>query len=210
MRRNLENIEIVEPPIGELTKKRSWKGACFTSCALLLVLGIGAVVGIKFYVGSGPTTNKSIPADFPADIPVYDKDNVDTVTFIPARYKERGLNVASILPKIILSPVLLNSDNGGSALQNFWRTISTPQTKYRDSFEVQWRDVNADPSFVIGYYKKELKKKNFKVDVESSGDNVKQFSFSREDGFDGSVYAQIDDQKPNTTYLVLTINLPPK
>ncbi|EKD43975.1 MAG: hypothetical protein ACD_72C00052G0004 [uncultured bacterium] len=208
MRRNLDNIEIVEPPIEELTKKRSWKGACFTSCALLLILLIGAIIGIKIYVGAGPSVSKNIPANFPADIPIYDKDNLNAVTFISARYKQRGLGIAGILPKIILSPVLYNSDNGGGPLQNLWKAISTPEKKFSDSFEVEWRDVNADPSFVIAYYKKELKKKNFKIDVESEGEKVKQFSFSRADGYDGSIYAQADEEKPDTTYMMLIVNLP--
>lgn len=213
MRRNLENIEIVEPPIEELTKKRSWKGACFTSCIFLVLLAVAGVVGIRFYVGAGPQISKSIPSDFPADIPIYDKDNIDNITFIPAQYKERGLTVATILPKIILSPTFYNSkntDNAG-ALKNILKTITAPEEDYRDSFQIEWHGVNADPSFVVAYYKKELKKKNFTIDIESEGKTVHQFSFSRADGLNGSIYAQGDEEKKSgTDYMLLTVNLPKK
>ncbi|MFA6547696.1 MAG: hypothetical protein WCT11_01980 [Candidatus Magasanikbacteria bacterium] len=211
MRRNLENIEIVEPPIEELTKKRSWKGACFTSCLFLVILAVAAIIGIRFYVGPGPKNSNAIPNNFPADIPVYDKDNIENITVISARYKERGLSIATILPKLVLSPVFYNSDNStnGGSLQNIWKTISTPNNNYRDSIQIEWQNINADPSFVIAYYKKELKKKNFKIDIESEGKTIQQFSFSREDGLDGSVLAQVNDEKKSgTDYMILTINLP--
>lgn len=211
MRRNLDNIEIVEPPIEELTKKRSWKGACFTSCALLLVLIIGAGVGIKIYVGAGPQSLKTLPANFPADILVYDKDNIENITYITARYKERGLGMATILPKIILSPIFYNSQNGDNtgALKNLWNAVSAPAPSHTDSIQIEWKNVETDPDFVISYYKKELRKKNFKIDVESKGDNVQQFSFTRTDGITGSVYASNnDDKKSSTENLLLTVNLP--
>lgn len=211
MRRNLDNIEIVEPPIEELTKKRSWKGACFTSCALLLLLIVAVAVGIKFYVGPGPQTLKVVPANFPTDIPVYDKDNIEIITYISARYKERGLGIATLLPKLVLAPVFYNSQNndGGSTLKNIWSAVSTQNSDHKDSVQIEWKNVDADPDFIISYYKKELRKKNFKIEVQSQGENVQQFSFVHENGVSGSVYASnSDDKKSSTGYLMLTVNIP--
>jgi len=212
MRRNLDNIEIVEPPIEELTKKRSWKGACFTSCALLLILLVVAVVSIKIYVGPGPRQTKGIPANFPPDILVYDKDNIESITVIPARYKQRGLGIATFFPKLILSPIFYDSqNNAGDTLKNLWAAISTPSTDHKDSIQIEWKKVSADPDFIISYYKKELRKKNFKIEVQSQGNNVQQFSFSRGDGISGSVYASSNEtNKSSTDLLMLTVNLPVK
>jgi len=211
MRRNLENIEIVEPPIEELTKKRSWKGACFTSCIFLVILAVFSIIAIRVYVGKGPQVSKSVPANFPKDIPIYDRDNIEDVTFIPSQYKQRGLSIASLIPKIILSPVFYdsNKNNIDGTLKNIWNSVTTPKPEYRDSFQIQWSGIEADPNFVVSYYKKELMKKNFKIDIESEGKKVRQFSFSREDGLDGSVYAQTqDDKKTGTEYMIVTVNLP--
>ncbi|MCX6779816.1 MAG: hypothetical protein NT034_01395 [Candidatus Magasanikbacteria bacterium] len=213
MRRNLDNIEIVEPPIEELTKKRSWKGACFTSCALLLVLLVGIGIGIKVYVGPGPQNLKSVPDNFPSDILVYDKNNIETITYISARYKQRGLGIATLLPKLILAPVFYNSQNNdaGGALKNIWNIVSAPSSDNKDSVQIEWTSVEADPDFIISYYKKELRKKNFKIEVQSQGDNVQQFSFTREDGISGSVYASnSDDKQFSTDHLLLTVNIPIK
>ena len=213
MRRNLDNIEIVEPPIEELTKKRSWKGACFTSCAFLLILIAGVAVGIKIYVGPGPQTLKTVPANFPADILIYDKNNIETITYISARYKERGLGIATLLPKLVLAPVFYNSQNNDSdsALKNIWNVVSTQNSESKDSVQIEWKDVDTDPDFIISYYKKELRKKNFKMEVQSQGENVQQFSFTREDGVSGSVYASNSaDKKSSTEYLMLTVNIPAK
>jgi len=211
MRRNLDDIEIVEPPIGELTKKRSWKGACFTSCLFLIIVAVTTIVGIRFYVGPGPESSKGVPGNFPTDIPIYDKDNIENITLISARYKERGLGIATILPKLILSPIFYNSDNStnSESIKNIWKTFSSPNNNYRDSIQIEWQHINADPNFVIAYYKKELKKKNFKIDIESEGKKIQQFSFSREDGLDGSIFAQVDDEKKSgTDYMLMTVNLP--
>jgi len=214
MRRNLENIEIVEPPIEELTKKRSWKGTCLSSCILLIILIIVAIIGIRLYVGPGPQVIKTIPADFPTDIPIYDPDAIEDITFITARYKERGLGIATVIPKIILSPVFYNRNtdaNGQQTLKNIWNAMIVPDEDYRDSIQIEWRMMDADPGFVISYYKKELMKKNYKIDVESEGKNIKQFSFSRTDGLDGSIYAQVaEGKKTGTDYMILTINFPKK
>ena len=46
--------------------------------------------------------------------------------------------------------------------------------------------------------------------MESEGQGVKQFSFSRADGVSGSLYAQGDETAgPGTDYAILTVNLPP-
>ena len=65
-------------------------------------------------------------------------------------------------------------------------------------------------SFMISYFKTELAKNNFKINTESEGLGVKQFSFSREsDGVNGSLYAQNQDKNASgpAHYAMLTVNL---
>lgn len=226
MRKNaIDNVEIVEPPIGELTKQRSgFKRACFTGCGCVVLLIILAIIGIRLFMGPGPQTVKNVPGNFPADIPVYDKDNIDSITVISGKYKNRGIEIAAFFPKVILSPLLisLNKDNNDSAsttafareagtLKNLWKVITAPVGDNRDTVQIEWKSLNAEPGFVISYYKKELTKNGFQIDVESSGRGTKQFSFSRADGINGSLLAEGDAEKrPGTDYAILTVNLPNK
>ncbi|KKQ40276.1 MAG: hypothetical protein US58_C0022G0025 [Candidatus Magasanikbacteria bacterium GW2011_GWA2_37_8] len=223
MRRNIDNIEIVEPPLEELTRKHSYKRTCFTGCGCIVFFIIAGIVALRFYVGPGPTTLKTIPSQFPADIIVYDPDNIQSITFISGKYKNRGIEIAALFPKIILSPLLLtmNKDTGETAnstinkesslVKNLWKVISAPVGDHRDTIQIEWQNIDAEPSFVVGYYKKELAKKNFTIDVESEGQAVRQFSFSRVDGISGSFYAEGDETiAPGTPYAILTVNLPDK
>ncbi|MBP6859871.1 MAG: hypothetical protein KBC69_04645 [Candidatus Magasanikbacteria bacterium] len=218
MRRNLDSVEIVEPPIGELTKKYSAfsaiKRACFTGCGCLVFIIIGIIIFIRLALGSGPETLASVPDNFPEEIPVYDKDSIEQITFISGKYKNRGIEIAAFFPKIILSPLLLTLDkspqnkeenNKLNTVASAWKMISAPVSDHRDTVQIEWKKLNADPFFIIGYYKTELKNKGFTIDVESEGENVRQFSFSK-DTITGSMYVQ-GPSGQGAEYAVLTVNL---
>lgn len=220
MRRNINSVEIVEPPIGELTKRYSAfsaiKRTCFTGCGCLVVLIIGITLFLRLALGSGPQTLQNVPDNFPNDIPVYDEDNIEQITFVSGKYKNRGIEIAAFFPKIILSPLFLTlnkneqdaSDTGKLAsVKNLWTIISAPVSDHRDTVQIEWKNLDAEPSFIINYYKTELNKADYKIDVESEGKAVRQFSFSK-DTITGSIYVQGDDTlKPGTDYVVLTVNL---
>lgn len=214
VRRNLDNIEIIEPPLNELTKKHSYKRTCFAGCGCLVLVIIAAAIGLRLYIGAGPTVVKTLPTNFPADIPVYDKDAIENITFISGKYKNRGIEIAAFFPKIILSPLLVKMEQREAATttsgwKGLWQVITAPVGDHRDTIQINWSNLDAEPSFVISYYRKELTKKNFKIEVESEGKDVRQFSFSREDGTSGSLYVQGDETvRPGTDYAILTVNLP--
>ncbi|MEK7680947.1 MAG: hypothetical protein AAB348_02795 [Patescibacteria group bacterium] len=222
MRKNIDDVEIVEPPIGELGKKYSTfsaiKRACLAGCGCLVVLIIGAVIFLRVAMGSGPETLKKVPANFPSDIPIYDKDNIEQITFISGKYKNRGVEIAAFFPKIILSPLFLSLDKNQpapnenenkfiSSIKNLWKIIRSPVSDHRDTVQIEWKNLDAEPTFIINYYKTELKKQQYKIDLESEGGDVKQFSFSK-DGASGSMYVQGDEEaKPGADYAVLTVNI---
>jgi hypothetical protein len=217
MRRDLNNVEIVEPPIGELTRKYSAfsaiKRACLTGCGCLFLLIIGIIIFIRVAMGNGPETLSRVPENFPSDIPIYDPDSIEKITFISGKYKNRGIEIAAFFPKIILSPLLLTLDKNSSnqnatekvtSVANVWKMISAPVSDHRDTVQIEWQKLNAEPYFIIGYYKTELKKKSYKIEVESEGENIMQFSF-RKDTISGSLYVQ-GAPGQGAQYAALTVN----
>lgn len=220
MRRNINNVEIVEPPIGELTKKYSAfstiKRTCLSGCGCLILLIIGIIIFMRLALGSGPQTLKKIPDNFPTNIPVYDENNIEQITFVSGKYKNRAIEIAAIFPKIILSPFLLtlnkneqntNDTNKMTSVTNLWKIISAPVSDHRDTVQIEWRNLDATPSFIINYYKTELKKEDYNIDEESKGNNTQQFSFSK-DNITGSIYVQGNEEiKAGTDYMFLMINL---
>lgn len=221
MRRDIDSVEIVEPPIGELTRKYSAfsaiKRACLTGCGCLVFLIIGIIIFLRIALGNGPEILATVPANFPNTIPVYDPDSIKQITFISGKYKNRGIEIAAFFPKIILSPLLMKTDTKNpenkatdskiSMLSNFWKTISTPVSDHRDTIQIEWQDLPAGVFFINNYYKTELQKQGYTIDVESTGDTVQQFSFSK-DTINGSLYVQGAAGK-SAEYAVMTVNLDP-
>ncbi len=217
----IDNVEIVEPPLEELTKQRSgFKRTCLSGCGCVVIFIVGAIIALKLAVGPGPQTLKSVPEYFPKDIPVYDADNIESITFISGQYKNRGVEIAALFPKLILSPLLVNNQNtenehsedSEGIFKDFVNVLTQPVGDHRDTVQIKWVDMNAEPNFVINYYMTELKKKNFNIEAESEGKNVnkvvKQFSFQRQtDNVSGSMYVEGPVNGRGTNYASLIVNV---
>lgn len=217
---DLDKVQIVEPPIGELSKKPSRiKYGCLGCVGGIILLIVGTYVAVRLAVGPGPETLSAVPASFPTDIPVYAKDNIESITFIPGRYKHRGAEIASILPKVFLAPLFLPSGTSTNqtgderstwaGIKKIWQYVFAPVGDNRDTVQIEWRNLDAEPTFVFNYYKTELTKKDYNIDEETKSNTTKQFTFSNNQGVSGSLSAQGDEEnRPGTDYAVLTVNLP--
>ena len=96
-----------------------------------------------------------------------------------------------------------------AAARGLWKLITTPVGDHRDTVQIEWKNIDAEPSFVISYYRKELGKSGYTVDLVSEGQGVKQFSFSKPTGASGALFVQGDETlKPGTDYAALTVNIP--
>lgn len=222
MRRDtIRDVEIVEPPIQELSKKRgSFAKSCLTGCGGLLLFIALVIVGAKLYIGPGPKELRAVPESFPSDVDIYDGYNVDKVILISGRYKSRGLKIASFFPKIILSPLLVSMTNNETAGQQtasgtaklgareILRILSMPVGDERDTVQIEWRDIPVEPIFMTAYYQSKLAEKKFQIDSQSEGDDYEQFTFSRSDGIDGTVYAKRGADKKSISYAFLLVNYP--
>jgi len=217
----IKDVEIVEPPMRELTKRKfGFAAACMSSCGFFLLIIIGLIIGLKIYIGQGPQTLKTLPESFPQDISIYDQYNIDSITFISGKYKSRSIGVASLIPKIVLSPLFYSLRDGETtdgqtttptkkfSAYNFWRLITTPVSNNRDTIQIEWRDIQAEQSFLISFYKNKLREKQFKIETESESTIFKQFTFSRSDGIDGTVYARHPEGSKKIDYAFLIINIP--
>lgn len=213
----IKNVTIKEPPIEELTRKYSTfsfiKRSCMGGCGCLVFLLIVSILILKFALGVGPQTLGYVPDDFPKEIPVYDKDNIESVTFISGTYKNRVVEIAAIFPKIILSPIISVLDKEiddqpedvGSKFRNMWGVVNSPVSDKRNVAKIKWANLKAEPNFVYSYYKTELKKQGYKIKTETNALNSRQFTFVKEQT-DGSFYVKMDDDKINTILANLIVN----
>jgi len=222
MRRQREPIEIQEPPIKELGKKRSClKSTCTTGCGCIVFFIIASLLLVKFIAAPRPKELKQLPANFPTNIPIYDIDNIDKITYLSGAQKNRGLEIAGYLPKFILSPVILLMEkktlepDQNIQAQYDWKNINElikkPIADHRDIVQIEWSALSAEPEFIKTYLIEELKK-NYYYEITANSENVEQFIFkSANKNIDGSVYIQKSDlDKKGTDYVSLIVNYPDK
>lgn len=214
----IENIEIVEPPVGELSRQQgSFKKTCLTGCGCVIFLVIAAVGALRFFIGAGPSTLSKLPANFPTTIPVYEKDSIENITYISGVYKHRSTEIAAFFPKVILSPMLMHlqrdtsSTSSGfmAANRNFWTVLTTPVSDSRDTIIIKWANIESEPEFIISYYRKELNKNNYELSETEKSDSSLHFSFQGENGVSGTLLVEAGNlESSGTSYAALTINLP--
>ncbi|HLD31664.1 MAG TPA: hypothetical protein VJB37_02095 [Patescibacteria group bacterium] len=225
MRRRLDKIEIQEPPIQELKKGRSClTRSCFTGCGCLFFFIAASLVVLTFTSSPRPKELKVVPTHFPADVPVYDRDNIEKITFVSGKEKARGLEAVAFIPKVILSPLIIALNKGltprdlisgkeeikistESGWRQFITVIKKPVADHRDQVKIEWLDLPADPKFVYNYYQDELEKKKFSITELINTKETKQFSFQREK-IEGALLITDDPDQPGTTAVTLTTNIP--
>lgn len=228
MRRNIEKIEIQDPPIQEISKKRSClKRSCATGCGCIIIFLIASLILLKFVNGPRIKELKKVPDNFPSFIPLYDQDNITRITFVNGREKNRGLEIIAFVPKLVLSPIIMMLDSNLNQEQldnpsgnytkiqsqfswNEWlKIIKKPVTDHRDIVQIEWADLPAKPSFLQSYYQTALKKNGFTVENIIDNEKTKQVKFSSST-IEGVLYIEDEAQKKGTDYFSLTINLPPE
>jgi len=219
MRRDIiKDVVIKDPPLEELTKRYSTfssiKRSCIGGCGCLVFFIIIIIVILKLFLGVGPQTINKVPIDFPDNIPVYDSESISEITFINGQYKNRAIEIAAIIPKLILSPLIsaldqdtINTSNDEKTnIKNVWKIINSPVGDQRNVVKIRWINMNAEGNFVYNYYKNELIKANYTVaDVNINDDDAKQFSFSQ-GNIGGSFYVKIDKNRTGTELANLIVN----
>ncbi len=221
MRQEIDKIEIKEPPIEELNKKRSClRRSCGTGCGCFAIVVILSLVLLRFTIGPKTKEVRDIPQTFTEAIPLYDIDNVDSIKFTSGKERGKRIEVAAYFPKTILSPFIIYFDKDCKYIpqtdivcadmtgwQKFRAFISDPVTDKRDTYNIEWSELHAKQDFIIEYYQTELKKKGYSIGLLSENNDIKQFTFSN-NMIDGLIYTMDDASTKDTDFVSLTVNLP--
>ncbi len=212
MRRNIEDIEIQDPPLEELKKKSSCvKSTCFTGFGCVAVFIIGSLILLKFSEWPKTTELKTVPENFPESIPIYSKDDIDLVKFTSGAEQSRARQLVALAPKVLLYPLLSEKRSLPQIFnwQNFREYLKRPATDHRDQTIIEWRDLAAEPKFIERYYQSELKKNGYTVTNTSKQENNFEFIFNHE-ATEGIFSIADDPNKKGTDYLIITIKTPIK
>ncbi|HAT03841.1 MAG TPA: hypothetical protein DCS29_03670 [Candidatus Magasanikbacteria bacterium] len=222
MRQEIDKIEIKEPPLEELNKKRSClKRTCITGCGCFFILFVISLLLLRFAIGPRTKEVKDLPTTFTNIVPVYDVDNIEKITHTSGKERSKQVELAAYLPKLILSPFVIHFDKDFKYIprtiteremtkwEKFIAFMTDPITDQRDVFQIEWLDLPASQKFVLEYYDTELRKKGFIIGMQSINKHIIQFTFKKEDGdIDGVFYTMDDPETPKTDYVSFTINIP--
>lgn len=203
-----DDIEIVDPPLQELSKKPSFfKSGCLGGCGCLVTVIIVLIVAWRILLGTGPVQNASIPSNFPSSIPVYDRDAVEKVTVVSGKYKKRREALATTLPQIVMGSFSFDSSSSTAELVNqLWNTFTSP-SNVPNEITLEWQSETIDVKFMSNFYKKELTQRNFTISNEDHAEGIEQFSFTNDaEGIQGLLLAEPLTSKGETgIYVTLKV-----
>lgn len=217
MRRNIDNIKIKDPPIQELGRKKSClRRSCSVGCGGIVIFIIASLIILKMSATPRQKELKSLPSHFPTTVPVYDIGNSDRIALTYGKEKGRWLEIAAYAPKLVVAPIMVimneklfpaSDANGENRFSRFVRLLKEPVTDHRDTIQVEWSELAAEPRFVYNYYKNDLEKNGFTINPSQNNDRVKQFSFQK-DQIEGALFIEDSPENKGTDYVSLTINFP--
>jgi hypothetical protein len=197
----IRDVEIIEPPIEELTKKNSWlRKTCLNSCLTTILFIAILIGGLKLYLGSGPKNIKRLPKNYPLEIPVYDEYNTSKVVFISGQYKSRSLKLTGIFSQIILPDEFLSgldtenpyhTSTVNQKIINTWRFASGSTVDNRDTVKIEWSNKEVNTEEIIAFYENKLKESGFIITTEKTA-TYQKINF-RKDTTDGVVYIKPTD-----------------
>ncbi len=194
MRRNIDRVEIKNPPIEEITKKRScFKLSCSSSCGCLLLVIIAGIIFLRATVGEKTRELKHIPSRVSQEIVVYDAESIGKIEYTPYDRRASFLSLLGYIPRLLIAPFELYLNPPDSAEKStgdrFIAYMKEPVGTQRDKVLIEWNDLSAEPSFIVDFYKTELRKKGFLIDSISKNNIIEQFIFSKR-SMSGALYVE--------------------
>jgi hypothetical protein len=200
MPREINEVEIQEPPIKELTRARRRRKrrllrrfGCSPGCLIFILIFIGIMAAL-FFLTTGPKTVKEVPEDFPNTIPLYKPQSVQKIIYLSSKRKNRGLEVAAFFPKLILYPISRGLDYQSRkklnavaphidlktqivTAKNFMEFIKTPIGPQSNTSALVWKQLTAKSTFLLDFYRGELERVGYAIDSVHSSPEVSFFTF---------------------------------
>lgn len=221
MRVDLDKIEIKDPPIEELSKKRS----CFfrsmvTGCGCFVFAFVISLLVLRFSVGPRTKEIKDMPQDIKETVTIYDIDGAEKIIHTPGKERGRLIEAAGYAPKLLIAPFVVYLDkqfayipipedqqDGATSFKKFTAFMGEPITDHRDMYTLEWKSLPATRDFIEEYYRKGLERQQYTITNETNNDRLVQFFFSK-DSIEGTLRITGTATDRRTESVLLTITLP--
>ncbi|MBI2444136.1 MAG: hypothetical protein HYV42_02770 [Candidatus Magasanikbacteria bacterium] len=202
---NLEKVQIVEPPIQELTKRnRPWTRGLLLGLVGLIISAAAAALGLRLFIGKGAVITRNPPTAFPSTIPLYDRDSISRVVFTSGVYRYRTQLIANLLPAPLHSLFTQFFVAPALTLDPDWPALPG----YPDTIRIEWKNMTADPDFVFSYYEKNLTGANYTVEVTEKKGPSRKLTFKRPGGGAGMLTVEGVKRATFTPRATLIVQVP--
>lgn len=208
MRNKVDDIVIQEPPLEELKKKKSClKRTCVTGCGCIVIFFVVSLFLLKTLHGPKQEALKEVPSAVTEIIEIYEPDYIEKITRTETQYQGKFVKTIALIPKTLLAPIIVTAqrvDNGTGWWKQVQEFIEAPVAELQDSIKIEWKNVPAQPTFVVQYYQAAFEKKNFEMKAPEILGGSSQYTFvSRENDQSSSLYIVDDLSTFGTRYISL-------
>ena len=169
----------------------------------------------KSFLVSRPKKVKTIPEHFPNSVPIYDTERIESISFLSAEKKGRAVQTISYISRKTLTPFskILYKNIGGQSvstvgLDDVINFLNSPVTDPRDIVHVEWEDLQAEPSFILDFYRTTLEKNGFDVSAGYVSTEIYDLNFDGEEQkVNGALHIE-DSNEKGTDFVSLTVSMP--
>lgn len=149
MQTETEAVEIQEPPIEELKKGRSClRYSCLSGCGCVLIPLICVLFLLNLVLHSGTRTLKELPDWFPAEVDLYNQEEIETIS-------QRKQRTHALLPFDVFSK----------------------KEERSKQLVVTWKELLAQPEFISQHYQRAYSQAGFSLHSRTRSGTTERFHF---------------------------------
>lgn len=161
------------------------KRGCLGGIICVVFFSIGVIAAVRIAAGPGPREIKGLPSHFPTALELFEKDAVDTITFVPGEALARAARVERLMHRMLLGSIA---------------TYIAPPTldpHGPDTVVLAWKHLDADRTTVAQHYARAIEAAHFTLSHQTDTAPTSVLSFDGP-GVHGEVRIDDHEAKKNT------------
>ena len=206
-----DTVVIQEPPMQQIGRQRSCiKRTCFNGCGCMVFFIAAFAILLSILSGPRELEIHELGADIRDAIPIYDPEQVFSISYRPGVARNRALEYAAYIPKTVLSPILVVTGDQPpetSFIRSVADFVQKPVADHRDMYAIEWRNLPTKPSFLYDFHTREYESHDFTLSRQIEEPGEYRFSFKKND-VEGVLVITADTSGIGTSLMTIDVFIP--